>query len=357
LGDGASRRRLRRLRVTALVGFALVAMGVDDCACREALFGPFERDISRQEAEDILLFHPRARVQSYRVNGSTHVTITTGPRRGSATTSAIPRYLQGKGDFQIKAETPAGKRRLGKFTRGRFRGLGRAMVDNVIVPSEAEFSGRAKLIFKARGAGAACISFQGRTVGGSLQVAKGSFEVLGGTGAAKRLHAAGPFRAVIRRPRKKAVQASFQASPKLGSKRKMPKHCGTLAPVNGGGGKKVTADFKGFAVSNGAPPPSAALTQEDGTISSCPAGADLWGVVNYSGPKAARFATETGLKGVPGEKHSYGVRSGRNALRLLDLPFDNGGDPLTVAQISVKPTGSTRLSGDTYQSPYLFLDC
>jgi hypothetical protein len=339
-----------------LIAFALVAMGVDDCACRRAFFGPSEHEISRQEAEDLLRWNPRARASSYQVNGNTHITISTGGRR-AAGASALPRYLQGKGDFQIRAKTAAGKRRLGKFTRGRFLGLGRALVDNVVVPSEAEFSGQAKLIFRARGAGTACISFEGKTTGGSLQVASGSFKVLGGTGAAKRLHAAGPFRAVIRRPRKQAVEASFLAKPRLGSKRKMPRHCGSLAPVGGGGGKKVTADFKGFAVSKGAPKSSATLTPEGGSIGSCAAGADLWGVVNYHGPHAARFATETGLKGVAGEKHSYPVKSSRNALRLLDLPFDNGGDPITVAQISVKPTGSIKLKGDTYQSPYLFLEC
>jgi hypothetical protein len=349
------------LRIMALAGFALVAMGVDDCACRQALFGHFEREISRQEAKDLLDFNPRARVHTYQVDGHTHVSITAGPGHreggGSATTTSLPRYLQGKGDFHIKAPTSAASRSLGKFREGRFVGLGRALVDNVVVPSSAQFSGQAKLIFKARGAGAACISFEGRTVGGSLQVAKGSFKVIGGTGVAKRLHAAGPFRAVIRRPRKQAVQASFLAGPKLGSKRRMPKHCGSLPPVNGGGGKKVKTTFKGFAVTNGAPPASRSLTADAGTISSCPAGADLWGVVTYQGPHAAKFVTETGLKGVAGEKHSHPVKSGRNALRLLDLPFDNGGDPITVAQISIKPTGSTKLSGDTYLSPYLFLEC
>ena len=31
--------------------------------------------------------------------------------------------------------------------------------------------------------------------------------------------------------------------------------------------------------------------------------------------------------------------------------------PASIAQIQVKPTGSTKLRGDTYLSPYLFLEC
>ena len=345
------------LRAGALVAIAVASMGVDRCGCRTLFFGEGSVPLNRNEAEAFLK-KPGAKFHTYRVNGHTEVGIETRAARGEgASASSITRYLQGTGRFHVTAPTAPAKRRLAKFLDGRFVGLGRGALDSIVLPTAAEFSGQAKLIFSAKGAGAACISFQGKTVA-SLQKAKGSFKVIGGTGAAKRLHAAGKFRAVLRFPHKQGAQATFEGNPTLGSKRPMPKNCGRLPPVNpGGGGKKVTADFLGFAVSKGAPSSSASLTPEKDSITSCAAGADLWGVVRYSGPKAAKFVTETGLKGAAGEKHSYPVKSGRNALRLLDLPFDNGGDPTTVAQISVKPTASIKLSGDTYLSPYLFLQC
>jgi hypothetical protein len=275
------------------------------------------RTLNRNEAEAFLK-KPGAKFHTYRVNGHTEVGIETRAARG-ASASSITRYLQGDGRFHIAAPTRAAKGRLAKFLRGRFVGLGRSVVDSIVAPTSAGFSGQAKLVFSGRGAGAACISFDGKTVPSSLQKAKGQFKVLGGTGAAKRLHAAGKFRTVIRFPHKQGAEAAFEANPTLGSKRPMPRYCGRLPPVNGGGGKKVTASFKGFAVSTGAPSASRSLTIDGGSISPCPGGGDLWGVVKYQGPKAARFATETGLKGAAGEKHSYRVKSGRNALRLLDL--------------------------------------
>jgi hypothetical protein len=207
------------------------------------------------------------------------------------------------------------------------------------------------LQFSRRAAGSACISYAGSTVSNGQEI-QGSYQFLGGTGDAARLHASGASAAVERVPYSKKYLAAFRLKPRLGDRRSLPKGCGKPPPVQT---THVTASLVGLALSKGPPSTSAPLMPNGSTISGpdCHPGGDVYGVFQYSGPSAASWDPIVFGPTNAHQEHKRAVMPGRNVLLLYAAP-PNGS---YSSKILIQPTGSGKLSGETLFLPTITLNC
>jgi hypothetical protein len=307
------------------------------------------RTISRQEANDYLRKGEKADLRAFR--GGVEIDPVSGVPVKSldARISSLTYYAGHGGAFSLAAPDRAAAKLLARFLKGHYVGAGGATLFSA---DHGEFFASVRLNFSARGAGSACIAVRGTTSLGQ-QEGEGSFTVMGGTGAAARLHATGTFRAVDPDPRSSTYQAEFYANPSLGSKRPMPKGCGYPnlgAPTPGG---KVTASFKGFVTSVGPPSPSATPTSSTISAGSCHSGGDLYGVFQYAGPAAARFNANALSSSGQGQTHTQNVKSGTNALLLYTAPTNGSYE----TKIYIESTGKGVLTGNTAFYPTVTVNC
>jgi hypothetical protein len=252
-------------------------------------------------------------------------------------------YLNFKGTANLVA--PRGSHGFGTFTKGSFRGGGTV---GYVSRSDA-LTGDGEILFKfsARGAGAACVRFSGKT-DVTQQYVTGTFDVVGGSGDAARLHDRGAFRAV--QPTAFVTdryRVALFGAPSFGKKRQVPKGCGK--PIKAPRPQKFTAQFDGFAFApasarNGRLPAGTKLYPQ-GSVSGavgCGAEDNLYLVTTYSGPVGAILAG-TATYGASGKTASLNqaLKSGRNAVFLFAAPA-NGSYQLKADVIP--PRGVTGLA-------------
>jgi hypothetical protein len=308
-------------------------------------------NITERQADDYVRKGQAGDLRAFR--GDVEINPVTGVPLKSrrARVTSLTYYAGHGGPFHLNGPDRATAGRLSEFLKGRYVGAGGATLTSA---TQGTFFASVRLNFSAHGAGSACMSVTGTTTLGQ-QEAQGSFKILGGTGAAARLHAVGTFRAVNRDPHSSTYLAGIFANPSLGSRRSMPTGCGypNLGPPQSGG--KVTASFTGFAVSVGAPGASAAPTPDGGTITggNCHSTGDLYGVFQYAGPSGAQFHAYTGSGGGGSQEHLQAVSQGTNAVLLFTAPPSDH----YQAKIYIEPTGASVLTGTTQFYPTVQISC
>jgi hypothetical protein len=207
----------------------------------------------------------------------------------TATTQNI-HYLNFTGTVRLSA--PRGVPGFGGFTKGSLRGSGK--VGYVSLSDALKGDGEILLKFSARGAGTACLRFAGST-DLTQQYVTGTFDVLGGSGRAARLHDRGSFRAV--QPTafvNDRYQVALFGTPSLGARRSVPRGCGE--PIKAPRRRTFKATFDGFAFApatarNGRLPTGTKLYAQSVTGNvGCGADNNLYLVTTYTGPRGAVFA-------------------------------------------------------------------
>ena len=230
-------------------------------------------------------------------------------------------YLNFKGTASLAA--PRGTRGFGGFTNGSFRGGGR--VGYVSLSDAAKGDGEILVKFSARGAGTACVRFTGRS-DLTQQYITGTFEVLGGTGEAARLHDRGTLRAV--QPTafvNNSYQVSLAGSPSFGTRRAVPKRCGE--PIKASRQRLFTATFDGFAfapaTARGGPLPAGTALYPQSVTGAVGCGADnnLYLVTTYSGASGA-VLSGTAYHNATGKQAilHQALHQGQNAVFLFAAP-------------------------------------
>jgi hypothetical protein len=250
------------------------------------------------------------------------------------------RYLNFTGTARLVA--PRGAHGFNAFGKGSFRGGGK--VGYISTSDALKGDGEILLKFSARGAGSACVRFTGST-DLTQQYVTGSFDVLGGSGAAARLHDKGSFRAV--QPTafiNNRYDVALFGVASLGAKRPVPKGCGK--PIHAPHQRKFTATFDGFAFApasarNGRLPAGTKLYPQ-GSISGmvgCGVDNSLYVITTYSGPRGALFAGSASAN-ASGKQATLqqALKQGQNAVFLFAAP-PNGSYQLKADVIP--PRGAT----------------
>jgi hypothetical protein len=253
-------------------------------------------------------------------------------------------YLNFTGTANLAA--PRGTHGFGGFTRGSFRGGGK--VGYISLSDALKGDGEILLKFSAPGAGTACVRFIGST-DLTQQYVTGTFDVLGGSGHAARLHDRGAFRAV--QPTafvNNRYEVALFGAPSLGTKRSVPKGCGE--PIKAPRQRKFTATFDGFAFApasarNGRLPAGTKLYPQGSVSGTVGCGVDnnLYLVTTYSGPPGAIFAGSA-YSNTSGTQAMLrqALNQGQNAVFLFASPA-NGSYQLKADVIP--PHGATGSAG------------
>jgi hypothetical protein len=215
----------------------------------------------------------------------------------------------------------------------------------------ARLQATAVVRFKSKRGGTVCMSFKLKATDDG-QEAAGTLSFLGGTGPGARLYGSGSLAGVNQTGASEGYISEVGLNPRLGKARAMPSTCGKPPKVKVPTGNKVTAAFQGFTVSKSAPSASATLTAPDGTITSCPAGGRLYGVLDYSGPSGTEVEGSA-FGGSTESSFEQKLSQGRNVIKIAKTPSNGSYEVKT----EIGSTKGATLTGTTVLLPTFEISC
>jgi hypothetical protein len=238
----------------------------------------------------------------------------------------------------VRAQTAAG----GSFVYGNYKGT----IAQIVAPRGLESFGKSSfkagfragyisnksdaakgagtvlVKFSARGAGSLCLHLSW-TTDNTQQKIKGKFSFLGGTGRAARLHDSGAFRGVQPVAFVPKGEMVLFGNPSIGSRRAVPRGCGTIKPPPPPKNLHASIVLQGWAASTGPPPANATLHPDQSTITDrtlCQKGGGLYMVAQYSGPSSGVFLSAGIFGPTSSVSRNINMRPGRIVVLIASRP-------------------------------------
>jgi hypothetical protein len=280
-----------------------------------------QKSISKKEADAFIKAGDKT-VQKFEGRGLAvpYTKVLSGLR---AQTAASRSYVYG--NYKGTIAQIVAPRGLGSFGKSSFKaGFRAGYISN---NSDATLGAGTVLVkFSARGAGSLCLHISW-TTDNTQQKIKGKFSFLGGTGRSARLHDSGAFRGVQPVAFVPKGEIVLFGNPSIGSRRAVPRGCGTIKPPPPPKNPHASIVLQGWAASVGPPPANATLYPDQSTITDrtlCQKGGGLYMVAQYSGPSSGVFLSAGIFGPTSSTSRNINMRPGRIVVLIASRPKNGG---------------------------------